>query len=111
MSAYVKPRTDQSEHGSVDGVVPAFGATVEAGAGGYGVRRTVKGVEIFEVLDALPLNRQATQLAVEAGTTSAAAVQSGVAAVDFATENFLTAAEAAAAAGIKAGEAGAGDLT
>ena len=112
MSAYVKPRTDQSGHSSVDGSVPAFGTTVEAGAGGYGVRRVVKGVEIFEVLDALPLNRQATQLAVENGSKSAEAVQSGVALVDFATtENFLTAGEAAAAKGIKDGEASAGDLT
>ena len=112
MSAYVKPRTDQTEHGEVDGVVPAFNATVEAGAGGFGVRTTVKGVEVFEVLDAMPLNRQATQLAVELGSKSAEAVQSGVALVDFATtENFLTTAEAAAAKGIKAGEASAGDLT
>ena len=109
--SYVKPRTDQTGHAGVDGVVPAFGATVEAGAGGYGVRRTVKGVEIFEVLDAMPLNRAATQTAIEAGSTSADSVQSGVAAVDFATENFLTTVEAAAAAGIKAGEASAGDLT
>ena len=109
--SYVKPRTDQTGHSHIDGVVPAFAATVEAGAGGYGVRRTVKGVEIFEVLDAMPLNRAATQEAVEAGSTSAKSVQSGVAAVDFATENFLTSAEATAAAGIKGGEVSSGDLT
>ena len=108
---YVVPTTDSDGHSHVDGAVDSFGVVVEAGAGGFGIRRTVKGVETFEVLDAMPLNRQATQLAVEGGSTSAKAVQSGVDAIDFATQDLLTAGEATAAAGIKDGEASAGDLT
>lgn len=109
---YVPVRTDQTDYSHIDGQVPAFGATVEAGAGGFGVRKTVKGVEIFEVLDAMPLNRQATQLAVENGSAlTPGTTAAGFAAVDFATQDFLTAGEATAAAGIKDGEASAGDLT
>jgi len=108
---YRAPTTDSDGHSHIDGVTPDFKTTVEAGAGGFGIRKTVKGVEVFEVLDAMPLNRAATQKAVEAGSSSAKASQSGVTAVDFATQNFLTGAEATAAAGIKQGEASAGDLT
>lgn len=102
--AFVPTRTDQTEHSGVDGKVPAFGATIEAGASGFGIRTTVKGVEVFEVIDALPLNRPEIRAAVEAGTTSAAAVAAGVTAIDFATFDMLTAAEVATAAGIKAGQ-------
>lgn len=109
---YVPTRTDQTKYSATDGVDVAFGTTVEAGAGGFGVRRTVKGVEVFEVLDAMPLNKQATQLAVEQGADlTPGTTAAGFSDVDFATQNFLTAAEAAAAAGIKDGEASLGDLT
>lgn len=111
---YVPVRTDQTKYSAVDGGSDVFGVTVEAGAGGFGIRRTVKGVETFEVLDAMPLNRQATQIAVENGADlTPGTTAAGFADVDFATQNFLTAAEVAAAAGggIKAGEASSGDLT
>ena len=109
---YVPTRTDASDYSATDGVDVPFGTAVEAGAGGFGVRRTVKGVEVFEVLDAMPLNKKATQDAVEAGSAlTVGTTAAGFAAVDFAAQNFLTAAEATAAAGIKDGEASAGDLT
>lgn len=101
--AYVPVRTDQTEHGAVDGVVPQFNATVEASAAGFGIRTTVKGVEVFEVLDALPLNRTDIRASVEAGSASAAAVASGITAIDFTTADTLTAVEVAAAGGIPDG--------
>ena len=110
---FVPTRTDQTKYSATDGVDVAFGTAVEAGAGGFGVRRIVKGVEVFEVLDAMPLNRQATQLAVEAGTATAtpSVAAAGFVPVDFSAADFLTAAEATAAVGIKDGEASLGDLT
>ena len=109
---FVPTRTDQTKYSATDGKDVAFGTTVEAGAGGFGVRRTVKGVEVFEVLDAMPLNKQATQLAVEQGADlTPGTTAAGFADIDFAAADFLTAAEAAAAAGIKDGEASLGDLT
>ena len=109
---FVPTRTDQTKYSATDGTDVAFGTAVEAGAGGFGVRRTVKGVEVFEVLDAMPLNRAATQNAVEAGSAlTPGTTAAGFAAVDFASQNLLTGAEATAAAGIKDGEASAGDLT
>ena len=109
---FVPTRTDQTKYAAVDGKTDSFGATVEAGAGGFGIRRTVKGVVTFEVLDAMPLNKQATQLAVEKGADlTPGTTAAGFADVDFATQNLLTGAEATAAVGIKQGEASAGDLT
>jgi hypothetical protein len=109
---FVPTRTDQTKYSAVDGKADAFATTVEAGAGGFGIQRTVKGVVTFEVLDAMPLNRQATQLAVETGSAlTPGTTAAGFAAVDFATQDFLDAAEATAAAGIKDGEASLGDLT
>ena len=109
---FVPTRTDQTKYGQVDGKGDAFGATVEAGAGGFGIQRTVKGVVTFEVLDAMPLNRAATQVAVENGADlTPGTTAAGFADIDFATQDFLTAGEATAAAGIKDGEASAGDLT
>lgn len=109
---YIPVRTDQTDYGQVDGTTDAFGVTVEAGAGGFGIKRTVKGVDTFEVLDAMPLNRAATQNAVEAGSAlTPGTTAAGFAAVDFAAQDLLTTVEAAAAAGIKDGEASAGDLT
>ena len=109
---FVPTRTDQTKYSEVDGKSDAFGVTVEAGAGGFGIRRTIKGVETFEVLDAMPLNRAATQEAVERGADlTPGTTAAGFADVDFATQNLLTSAEAASATGIKAGEASAGDLT
>lgn len=109
---YVLARTDNTKYSATDGVDVPFGTAVEAGAGGFGVRRTVKGVEVFEVLDAMPLNRAATQLAVEAGSTpSPSAAAAGFTAVNFAIQNELTSAEVASAAGIKSAEAFIGDLT
>ena len=109
---FVPTRTDQTKYSATDGVDVPFGTALEAGAGGFGVRRTVKGVQVFEVLDAMPLNRAATQLAVEAGSAlTPGTTAAGFAAVDFAAQDQLTAAEATAAAGIKSGEALSGDLT
>lgn len=109
---FVPTRTDQTKYASVDGKTDAFGTTVEAGAGGFGIKRTVKGVVTFEVLDAMPLNRQATQIAVENGADlTPGTTAAGFADIDFAAQDFLTAGEAAAAAGIKDGEASLGDLT
>lgn len=100
--AYVQTRTDQTKYSAVDGAADPFGTAVEASAGGFGIKRTVKGVETFEVLDALPLNRQRVQLAVEAGSTAVAGTVGGAAAgftaVNFATQNYITAAEAAVSA-------------
>ena len=95
--AYVKPRTDQTGHSSVDGVSPTFATAVQASNAGFGVVDPNTGT--FEVLDALPLGRQAAQLAVEAGST-----------VDFATEDFLTDAEVGASAR-KIKEGAGSDLT
>ena len=109
---FVPTRTDQTKYSATDGVDVPFGTAVEAGAGGFGVRRTVKGVQVFEVLDAMPLNRAATQRKVEAGSVlRPGTTAAGFTAIDFATQNQLTAAEATAARGIKNGEALAGDLT
>ena len=100
--AFVPTRTDQTKFSATDGVDVAFGTTVEASAAGYGVRRTVKGVEVFEVLDALPLGRAAVQTAIEAGSTALAGTVGGAAAgftaIDFATADYITSAEAAASA-------------
>lgn len=109
---FVPTRTDQTKYSATDGKDVAFGTTVEAGAGGFGVRRTVKGVEVFEVLDAMPLNRAATQNSVEAGSAlTPGTTAAGFAAIDMGAQDLLTTAEVASAAGIKAGEASAGDLT
>ena len=94
---YVKPRTDQTGHSHVDGVSPTFATAVQASNAGYGVVDPNTGT--FEVLDALPLGRQVTQLAVESGST-----------VDFATEDFLTTAEITGSAG-KIKEGPGSDLT
>jgi hypothetical protein len=88
--AYVKPRTDQTGHSSVDGKDVAFGTDVEATAGGFGVVNPH--TNTFEVLDALPLGRQSVQLAVEAGSTE-----------DFATLDYITAVEADALADSEVG--------
>ena len=115
--SFVQTRTDQTKYSAVDGKVDAFGVAVEASAGGFGIKRTVKGVSTFEVLDALPLNRAAVQLAVEAGSARVAGTVGGAAAgftaIDFATVDQLTAAEAAASAtdAITPEDALAGDLT
>lgn len=95
--AYVKPRTDQTGHSHVDGVSPTFATDVQASNAGYGVIDPNTGT--FEVLDALPLGRQVTQLSIESAST-----------VDFATEDFLTTAEIAAASG-KIKEGAGADLT
>ena len=105
--AYVKPGTSTDLYGhpgssaddylAVDGKAIPLGTAVQASNAGYGVIDPSTGT--FEVLDALPLGRQAAQLAIESAST-----------VDFATEDFLTAAEITASNGkIKLG-AGA-DLT
>ena len=104
---YVKPGTTVSSVGpadssdsdylAVDGVSPTFGTAVQASNAGYGVIDPNTGT--FEVLDALPLGRQAAQLAVEAGSQ-----------IDFATEDFLTTAEITASSG-KIKEGAGSDLT
>lgn len=101
--SFVPTRTDESKYAAVDGKAVAFGTTVEASAAGFGVKTTVKGKEVFEVLDALPLNRASVQVAVEAG--SAALVDSdngpgpanaGFVAIDFGTQDRLTSVETTA---------------
>lgn len=90
---YVKPSTKlstasgpQSSSDSdvlvVDGVNAAFGTAVQASVAGYGVTGT-DGTNTHEILDAMPLGRAATQLAVEAGNP----------AINFASEDFLTGSE------------------
>ena len=88
--AYVKPGTKVSSVGpaassdsdylAVDGKGIPFNTAVEATIGGFGVVDPNTGD--FEVLDALPLGRQAAQLAVEAGSN-----------VDFATVDYVTGTE------------------
>ena len=95
--AYVIPRADQTAYSSVDGVDPAFATAVEASSSGFGVKHA-NGT--FEVLDALPLGRQAAQLAVEAGSVATAAITgAGFTAVDFAAADYITAGEVTASAG------------
>ena len=110
---YVPVRTDSDAYSAVDGAADAFGVAVEASAGGFGIRRTVKGVETFEVLDAMPLNRAAVQEAVEAGSAlTHGTTAAGFAAIDFASADLLTQAEVNAAdGGIDSDAASAGDLT
>lgn len=87
---YVKPRTDQTGHSSVDGKDVPFATAVEATAGGFGVVNPH--TNTFEVLDAVPLGRQSVQLAIEAGSTE-----------DFATIDYVTPTEADALADSEVG--------
>jgi hypothetical protein len=95
--AFVPTRTDATKYGSVDGVFPAFGTAIEATKGGFGVKRPDG---TFEILDALPLGRASVQLAVEAGSAATAAMvgpaAAGFVAIDFATADYVTAAEVGA---------------
>jgi hypothetical protein len=77
---FVPTRTDSDAYSAVDGVDVAFGTPVEATAGGFGVKNTVKGIDTVEILDALPLNRASVQKAVEAGSAALAATPGGAAA-------------------------------
>lgn len=56
---------------AVDGKNTAFGTALKASSGGFGVITTAKGQQVFEVLDALPLNRAAVKASVETGTVAA----------------------------------------
>lgn len=105
---YVKPGTNISQTGpaqssdsdylAVDGVSVTFGTAVQASNAGFGVVDPNTGT--FEVLDALPLGRQSTQLSIEAGSD-----------IDFASNvDFLTAGEIAASTG-KIKEGAGSDLT
>lgn len=91
--AFVPTRTDASKYSAVDGVFPAFGTTIEVSKGGFGVKRPDG---TFEILDAMPLGRQKIQLAVELGslaTVAATDSDAGFTAIDFATADYVTAAE------------------
>lgn len=55
---------------AVDGKNTAFGTALKASSGGFGVITTAKGQQVFEVLDALPLNRAAVKASVETGTVA-----------------------------------------
>jgi hypothetical protein len=125
--AFVPTRTDQTKYSAVDGITPDgtagaygdFGTPVEVAAGGFGIKRIDprSGKEFFEYLDAMPMGKQAVQLAVEAGSAAVAATVGGAAAgfvaVDFATADQLDAAEIAAdlTDGIQGEDEGPGDLT
>ena len=95
--AFVPTRTDASKFSAVDGVFPVHGTAVEATIGGFGVMRPDG---TFEILDAMPLGRQKIQLAVEAGSAATAAMvgpaAQGFVAVDFATQDYVDAAEVGA---------------
>lgn len=84
---FVPLRTDSDAYAPIDGKGDAFNTPVEATAEGFGIKRTVKGIETFEVLDAMPLNRASVQAAVEAGSTATAAhpgpAAAGFTAIDF----------------------------
>jgi hypothetical protein len=94
--AFVPTRTDETKHSSVDGKFPAFNTAVEVSKGGFGVKRADG---TFEILDALPLGRARIQLAVERGSQKTVAVtdsDAGFTAINFATANYITAAEVGA---------------
>lgn len=91
--AFVPTRTDASKYSAVDGKFPAHGTPVEVTKGGFGVRRADG---TFEILDALPLGRASVQLAVELGSLKTVAItdsDAGFTAINFATANYVTAAE------------------
>ena len=69
--AYVPVRTDQSKYSSIaggGGEENSFGDTVTQTTDGFGVQRTIKGVVVTEILDALPMGRQETLNAVNNGS-------------------------------------------
>ncbi len=89
---YVKPTTNLSTSGGpqassdsdilvVDGVNATFGTAVQVSSAGYGVTGN-DGTNTFEVLDAMPMGRAATQNSIEAASN-----------VNFANEDFLTSGE------------------
>ena len=89
---YVKPTTSLSTSGGpqassdseilvVDGVNATFGTVVQASSAGYGVIGN-DGTNTFEVLDAMPMGRAATQTSIEAASN-----------IDFANEDYLASGE------------------
>lgn len=106
--AYVKPGTSASNVGTahssdsdylaIDGVAVPFNTAVQATNAGFGVIDLNTGT--FEVLDAIPLGRQAAQIAIETASD-----------INFASNvDFLDAAEITASAG-KIKEGAGADLT
>jgi len=69
---YILQETDGTSNATaVDGKNTAFGTALKASSGGFGVITTAKGQQVFEVLDALPLNRAAVKASVETGSVAA----------------------------------------
>lgn len=120
--AYVPVRTDESKHSWVDGKSAGgysdsdadFDTPVQLSASGFGIQRVDprSGKIFFEVLDAFAAGQQSVQVAIEDGSSSAAASQGGVTAVNFASVDELTQAEANASnGGIKDSLVSPGDQT
>lgn len=96
---YVRPdASGTNDQTAIDGKGAAFGAAVQASAAGFGVTGT-DGTNTHEILDALPMNRAATQNSIEAAST-----------VDFSTQDLLTSGEISSLADSRA-HATTSDLT
>ena len=98
--SFVKQFADATAYSAVDSVDVAGGVTMEVGADGFGY---VDSTGTFITLDAMPIGRQEVQLAVEAGSAATLAAVDGslaaqFAAIDFATVDYVDAAEVAASA-------------
>lgn len=97
--SFVKQITDTSKYSSLDSV--DAGKNFEVTEAGFGY---VDSTGTFIVLDAMPLGRQSTQLAVEAGSAATVAALSDsdakvqFAAINFATADYVTATEVDASA-------------
>lgn len=97
---FVPLRTDSDAYAPIDGKGDAFRTPIEATAEGFGIKRTVKGIDTFEVLDAMPLRRASVQAAVETGSAALVSdsdsgpYKAGFVAVDFsANVDYVTATE------------------
>lgn len=86
MTYVIPDASGTNDQTAIDGKGVAFGAAVQASAAGFGVTGT-DGTNTHEILDAMPMNRAATQNSIEAGST-----------VDMSTQDLLTSVEIAALA-------------
>ena len=81
MTYVIPDASGTNDQTAIDGKGVAFGAAVQASAAGFGVTGT-DGTNTHEILDAMPMNRAATQNSIEAAST-----------VDFASQDLLTGSE------------------
>jgi hypothetical protein len=86
MTYVIPDASGTNDQTAIDGKGVAFGAAVQASAAGFGVTGT-DGTNTHEILDAMPMNRAATQNSIEAAST-----------VDFSTQDLLTGSEISALA-------------